>query len=191
MLKWKRVIQIILFDNIDNHYAVAWEIVENAFNDPVPASNKKTKALSDLPTCTKAMEKSIRSILDTATKHYRTLEASKKPFLAFPMYAIVNKLDEQTRRKWKEFNKGNNFPTKSNLLEFLNDLHRVFDEDIEKAYQFFNDNKIKQPQTSFSAIINSQTSICGICKNAHYINCCPKFSDISSEDRYTIVKDAQ
>lgn len=77
------------------------------------------KALFELPLCTNMSASSVGDILNTVTIHYRALEALKKPFLhAFPIYAVVSKLDFQTRLKWKEFIQGNNSPTMEVLLEF-------------------------------------------------------------------------
>lgn len=94
------------------NYLVAWNLLEKSYNDPMSVINNRVKALFDLPICAKVNANALGELLDSASKHYRALQATNRPFLeAFPIYAITSKLDSQTRLRWKEKIQGNPCPT--------------------------------------------------------------------------------
>ncbi|CAK9822944.1 hypothetical protein ANTRET_LOCUS1375 [Anthophora retusa] len=102
------------------NYLVAWSILERYYNDPSIVINNRIKDSFELPTCTRFNVASLGELVDNATKHYRALQALNTPFLeAFPIYAIVSKLDEGTRLKWKEQTQGTSLPSMEEFVEFL------------------------------------------------------------------------
>ncbi|XP_076660082.1 uncharacterized protein LOC143363371 [Halictus rubicundus] len=183
------------------NYSVAWNILEKCYDNPTAIINNRVKALFELPLVTRTQQNSLRELLDTANKHYRALEALDKPFLeAFPVYAIVSKLDEQTRIKWKEHTQGKTFPTVKELLEFLHDRCQLLEESQQeicrKSYQPIQRTSAPQNQYNHSksslAYPSSVTSpcICNLCKGGHYSQYCPKLVNINVEQRIELVRKA-
>lgn len=111
------------------NYSVAWSILEKYYDDPIAIINNRIKALFDLPVCQKSSSNTLGEIIDSASKHYHSLKALNKPFLeAFPVYAIVSKLYDETRLKWKEQTQNaKQTPSMEELLEFLHNRRKILE----------------------------------------------------------------
>ncbi|XP_017881659.1 uncharacterized protein LOC108625850 [Ceratina calcarata] len=181
----------------DANYTVAWDLLEKSYNDPNALLIKHVKAFFEFPTCNKASSRSIGDISDSARKHYRALEALQKPFLEiFPIYAVISKLDDETRLKWKETLCNNTIPTIENLLEFLHNRQRVLEDTkpqrTDKSYNssnFTSSLNKSRPQKSYSAQINVKPPYCCLCKSDHYTQNCEKIVNATMDERERIVKE--
>lgn len=189
-------------ETTDANYQVAWRILEKYYDDPYLVINNHIKAFFELSNCANASATSIGDLLDTATKHYRALEALNKPFLeAFPIYAIVSKLDPQTRLKWKEHVQLNNSPTMEELLEFLHCRERVLetnkvtknDKQEKGAQRNDNQNRGNNPKSQSNTNRGNSSyathkAFCHICKGAHFTQTCEKLTNAQLPERLDMIK---
>lgn len=112
----------------DANYQVAWGILEKSYDDPTCVINNHIKSFFELASCNNASATALGELLNKVTKHYRALKALRKPFLeAFPIYAVISKLDPQTRIKWNEHVQSNSSPTMEQLLEFLHAREKILE----------------------------------------------------------------
>ena len=193
-------------DTTAANYSVAWSILEKYYNDPAAVINNRIKAFFELPNCTKGSSNGLGEILDNASKHFHALKALNKPFLdAFPIYAVVSKLDEQTRLKWKEKTQGSEtMPTMEELLEFLHHRRKVLEpackasesskinshtnhQNLNANQRLRAHNNAKNPTMSYAARFKAA---CNLCKGEHFTQNCEKLVNAGVHERSEIIKRA-
>ncbi|XP_033214033.1 uncharacterized protein LOC117171090 [Belonocnema kinseyi] len=189
----------------DANYKVAWNILEKCYDDPSTVINNHIKSFFELPNCHNASAVALGEHLNNVTKHYRALEALKKPFLeAFPIYAIVSKLDPQIRLKWKEHLQANNAPTMEQLLDFLHNRERILETNKffsknEKSERnitrsenhSYGGNRPPHSQSNFkrqSVYSIQNRAFSHICKETHFTQNCEKLLNATLQERFSIVK---
>lgn len=129
-------------------------------------------------------------------------KALNKPFLkAFPIYAIVSKLDDQTRLKWKEQTQGSELPKMEELIEFLYSRRKILEimrpEKLEisqptnKAQSRSNTRQsTENNKSTFTYSTQTRKPYCHLCKNEHYTQNCQKLLDTSVSERAKVFKKA-
>lgn len=190
------------------NYSVAWSILERYYDDPVAIINNRIKALFDLPTCQKSSSDALGEIIDAASKHYHSLKALNKPFLeAFPIYAIVSKLDEQTRLNWKErIQNANQIPSVEELLEFLQNCLKILEplsnnistnnkkganrDNSQNQNSKQRSQKKRDSNHSTFSYATRGTISCYLCKGEHFTQDCEKLTNASVSERSEMIKKA-
>lgn len=185
-------------------YRVAWNILEKSYDDPTFVINNHVKSFVELPNYFNTTAAALGELANSVTKHYRALKALKKPFLEFfPMYAVVAKLDPQTRIKWKEHIQSNNSPNMEELIEFLYSREKI----LETNKSFSKSEKLEKPTPKHGSQSCSEHSknthskmkkqftnhtnnraFCHICKEAHFTQNCEKITKASLSARLELVK---
>ncbi|XP_076299591.1 uncharacterized protein LOC143218344 [Lasioglossum baleicum] len=182
------------------NYAVAWNLLENYYNDPIIVINNRIQAFFELPTYIRSNTASLGELVDQASKHYRALQALNKPFLeAFPIYAVTSKLDEATRMKWKERIQGKtDMPSMEELLQFLQARQKMLETNEKSAKPAFSDqprpivktyNNTRPHQRSNVAYTAVQPS-CALCKEKHYTASCSRLLHTEVNQRLGLIKQA-
>ena len=197
-VKGKAAEKIECLETTSVNYQVAWSILERYYDDPAAVINNRIRAFFELPSCQNASATALGNLIDNSTKHYRALEALRKPFLeAFPIYLIVSKLDHQTRLKWKEETQGNSSPTMDELLEFLHNRRKILEVDnlvkneksnhrnsyqtADRKLNGLNANRHHSYVTQFKAF-------CHLCKGSHFTQYCERLVNVAVPERIKIVK---
>ena len=193
-------------ETTDANYQVAWKILEKYYDDPAAVINNHIKSFFELPNCQDASASSIGDVLNNVTKHYRSLEASNKPFLEFfPIYAVTSQLDYQTRLKWKEHILGSTSPRMEILLDVLHCREKVpetnnsmsKDERSEKSVPRNENpnragNRARQSysnQNRPASTYSIQTKpFCHVCKNLNFTQNCEQLVKEAIPERLDIVK---
>ncbi|XP_076291067.1 uncharacterized protein LOC143214214 [Lasioglossum baleicum] len=182
------------------NYAVAWNLLDNYYNDPIIVINNRIQAFFELPTYIRSNTASLGELVDQASKHYRALQALNKPFLeAFPIYAVTSKLDEATRMKWKERIQGKtDMPSMEELLQFLQARQKMLETNEKSAKPAFSDqprpivktyNNTRPHQRSNVAYTAVQPS-CALCKEKHYTASCSRLLHTEVNQRLGLIKQA-
>ncbi|XP_051157419.1 uncharacterized protein LOC127279228 [Leptopilina boulardi] len=202
-LTGKAADKIESLETTDANYQVAWKLLEKYYDDPSLVINNHIKAFFELTNCANASATAISDLLNTVTKDYRALEALNKPFLeSFPVYAVVAKLDPQTRLEWKEHVQSNNSPTMEELLEFLHcretvlETNKVMKNDKQEKVTQRNDNQNRGGNNSKSHFNTNRGKLsyathkafCHICKGAHFTQTCEKFTNVQLSERVDMIK---
>ncbi|CAK9796373.1 hypothetical protein ANTPLA_LOCUS748 [Anthophora plagiata] len=129
-------------------------------------------------------------------------QALNKPFLeAFPIYAITNKLDEQTRLRWKERTQGIDLPTMEDLLDFLHKRRRVLEttkiepsRPITRSNQEYAYHKLRNrgsTNTNVRTLAHpAQPARCFMCKANHFTQYCQKLTNANIDQRVEMVRNA-
>ncbi|XP_043251747.1 uncharacterized protein LOC122397011 [Colletes gigas] len=184
------------------NYSVAWNILQNSYDDPSIIINNRIKAMFQLPQCTKNNPRSLGELADKATRHYRALQALNKPVLeAFPIYAITSKLDDESRLRWREKTQRTVLPTMEELLEFLHSRRKILETGApEKSVHIpiasgvrsdFKPRAPAQKSNNTSFTYTAIQSSCQVCKGKHFTQYCSKLADCNIEQRIEIVKNAK
>ncbi|CAK9814704.1 hypothetical protein ANTQUA_LOCUS8181, partial [Anthophora quadrimaculata] len=184
------------------NYSVAWNILERYYNDPSIVINNRVQAFFELPACSRGDVRTIGELTDTATKHYNALKALNKPFLeAFPIYAVTNKLDEQTRLRWKERIQGIDLPSMEDLLDFLHNRRKVLEttklepprpltrpNHAHANYKLRNRGSINRNVQSLAH--PAQQVRCFMCKGSHFTLHCQRLTNANIDQRIEMVRNA-
>lgn len=184
------------------NYMVAWNMLDNYYNDPTILIENRIKALFNLPPCMRPNERTLGDLTDSATKHYNALKALNQPFLeAFPIYAITSKLDEQTRRSWKERTQGSTtLPTMEELLKFLHLKRKILEGSTpEPSIQPINRapanpklyKRFTVEQKNHTRAFAAQQASCYLCKGTHFTQYCEKLTSVGTNERIRLVQKAK
>ncbi|XP_052855789.1 uncharacterized protein LOC128264392 [Drosophila gunungcola] len=133
----------------------------------------------------------LRKVTDGATEIVRGLDAAGQTNRdCWVIHFILAKIDAETRRKWFEGSRKMESPTVDDLLKFLDRRCEEFElskSEPDKVFQVGSQqNKAKR---SSHALVSTEEGACVKCNSKeHKIFICPKFMDLSVEQRRTFVK---
>ncbi|CAH1979224.1 unnamed protein product [Acanthoscelides obtectus] len=172
----------------NQNYNVAWDLLEERFENKQLLVNNHIKALFDIPTIQREGYASLRDLVDRLQKHLRALEVLKLPVSHWDLiliYLISSKLDNATRREWEMRSKTQELPTMTEFSEFPKNKCRNLESlemNHDKARQNQSFNKHVKPK-AFVATHNENTS-CAFCKRDHSIYICQEFIRLAPTERF-------
>ncbi|KAJ8945553.1 hypothetical protein NQ318_020399 [Aromia moschata] len=121
----------------EQNYKVAWDILCNRFNNPRLLIKNHVRALFNLETIIKESPSKIRKLIDSYSKHLRSLEQLGQPVNMWDtlvIHLIMTKVDSITIREWEEFKIEREIPTLDQLTKFLRGRAELLDA-IENAHK--------------------------------------------------------
>lgn len=95
----KNILQSLETSN--GNYLVAWNLLNDRFNNERLIAKNHTKALFDLPVMNKENLTILRKIVDGTNKHVQALNALGRPVNSWDdilIHLVCDKLDESTRK---------------------------------------------------------------------------------------------
>ncbi|KAJ8965330.1 hypothetical protein NQ314_004210 [Rhamnusium bicolor] len=112
-----------------NNYSVAWDTLLNRYNNENVLVHNHVKAIFDIPALNRESFSELRKMLDTLSKHLRSLQTLNQPIEHWDtllIYILTNKLDKTTARDWEETkvhvpgnNRNNKMPTLNDFKLFI------------------------------------------------------------------------
>nr|XP_049704894.1 uncharacterized protein LOC126056305 [Helicoverpa armigera] len=198
------------------NYNVAWELLENRFNNNRLLVQTHVKALFSMTSLNKESPNQIRKLIDTVLKNLRSLKNLGEPTESWDtliIYLITSKLDSVTEREWEThkssiINSQNQSISRTrvdDLITFLKNRADVL-ETINFAHsKSYTDNNIKKPSQSqqsnkshsYTSTQNKQPNnknskrprICAMCQANHPLYSCESFLKLNINDRIKFVNE--
>ncbi|XP_030763274.1 uncharacterized protein LOC115887891 [Sitophilus oryzae] len=176
----------------DDNYQIAWNILQDRFENKPLLVNNHIKSIFNLPSLTKESHQGLRMLLDGVQKHINALKVLKLPtehWDALIIHIITSKLDNATRRSWESTIFNTELPTYNELIDFLKEKCRIL-ETIETNYisksqkNYKNEPPLKRDFKTFLTTENK----CSMCKGDHTIYNCTFFLSLSPTERFSDIK---
>lgn len=163
------------------NYNIAWELLENRYNNHRLLTHNYVKSLFNTQTLHKESPTQIRKLIDSVLRNLRALKTLGEPTDSWDtlvIYLIVTKLDTATEREWEQykstlnFNKRGDSCTKVKLTDLMTFLRNRADmlesitanhsrsththsHDVKKS---LNQSNTQNPHASHSYVSSSQTA---------------------------------
>ena len=105
------------------NYIVAWQLLENKYDQPRHVIHSHVQALLDIPEISRDSSTTIRGLSEKAQIHVNALKTLNRSSLykdAFLVHIITRKLDKSTRKSRERTLENKEIPTFSRSLELLN-----------------------------------------------------------------------
>ncbi|XP_041565958.1 uncharacterized protein LOC121467779 [Drosophila elegans] len=175
----------------DAAYESASNCLIERYNRPRHIVNTLLDTFVNLPSTSRADVSILRKVTDGATEIVRGLDAAGQTDRdCWVIHFILTKIDAETRRKWIEGSRELESPTVDDLLKFLDRRCEEFElskSEPDKVFQVGSQqNKAKR---SSHALVSTEDGACAkFNSKEHKIFICPKFMDLSVEQRRTFVK---
>nr|CAI5838924.1 unnamed protein product [Callosobruchus analis] len=175
------------------NYQIAWQLLEERYENKQYIVNNHIKAIFELPIALKESHSNLRQILDGIQKHLRALDVLNLPvnqWDALLIYLITSKLDNTTLREWSLRTKSNELPTMTDFIQFLKDRCRLLESlensNLDKSKHNHNN---RQNSSNKSFLANKAfTAKCSFCSKNHSIYSCADFSNLSPQNRFNEVR---
>lgn len=187
-----------------DNYSIAWELIENRFNNNQLLIRNHVKALFSMSAVYKESPAQIRKLIDTVLKNLRALKTLGEPTESWDtliIHIITTKLDVVIEKEWEQFkntsagNSDKKFNLES-LIQFLKykadtlEMVKVLPTPSSHAGQ---DNAKKQSH-SFVATQNKKkfyksTRTCVKCNGKHPLYGCQQFLDLDSNIKLQFIRD--
>ncbi len=181
-----------------NGYIVAWETLNNRFNNSKLLIHNHIKALFTLENIQKESSIKIRKMIDDVSKHLRSLEQLNQviknwdPLLIF---MITSKLDQNTASEWEKYSITLNTSSLDDLKTFLtnraNFLETLEYKTTMKLAQDDRQDKRDFKQRFSSRSLVSSTLSCYNCKKDHSIYVCEDFLNLPVKKRIEFINKAK
>ncbi|XP_028176820.1 uncharacterized protein LOC114364741 [Ostrinia furnacalis] len=199
------------------NYIIAWDLLENRYNNNRLLVQNHVKALFNIASLNKESSVQIRKLIDNILKNMRALKTLGEPTESWDtliIYLITSKLDSCTEREW-EYYKGTLTQTQSgtrlklnDILDFLKNRADVL-ETINLSHSkgsTTSDNNIKNrlntqnKSHSFVTTQNKQSNTlnknnskrsrnCSMCNDTHPLYACNSFLNLSVKDKISFLKE--
>lgn len=188
-----------------NDYSLAWNILENAYEDKRLIMDTHIDAILDIPKVTKDNRgKSITKLVDICTKHTEALSSHGFKVEGLAELLLVNvlykKLDRETQEQWELELGAGDLPVFSEFMDFLRERGRVLVRTSHSQHQgpqqgaVQSQSKQRQPfsqrptsQNASKSFVQTTKESCPCCKSDHSIYRCPKFQNQSTSERKSVV----
>lgn len=170
----------------DENYPTAWEMLKDRYDDSSLLVQKHVRTLINLPVINKENHVLLRSMIDTVSKHLRTLKALKRPTEHWDdlmIHMVTNKLDQRTNRAWEAMLKKREIPNIKQLLDFLSQHCRGL-EAPNRTQRFTATQKKTVTGKSTNIHIASTGNSCAYCgKQDHAIYGCKGYLQLDTQKR--------
>lgn len=193
------------------NYDIAWELLQNRYNNNRLLVHNHVKALFAAQSLSKESASSIRKLIDAFLRNIRALNALDEPTETWDtliIFIMVSKLDSSTEREW-ELYKSTILKAESkskikftDLIKFLKDRADVLETIKVSQNRHTPDIKVKKQSSNQShshSYVATQSKpsnqpsnhkrafTCCLCNAAHALYNCTSFLNLSTQDKYKIV----
>ncbi|XP_026746972.1 uncharacterized protein LOC113508216 [Trichoplusia ni] len=195
------------------NYIVAWDLLENRYNNSRLLVHNHVKALFTVQAINKESAPQIRKLMDAISRNLRALKTLGEPTDTWDtliIYIIVTKLDSTTEREWELFrgtltnSSSNKTISLSDLMTFLKD-RADFLETVKPSHSKSMDSSQNNHTKNMSSVkTHSHVSTqkdgkksanhtksprykCNLCSSNHPIYSCDEFLLLSSKDKLKLI----
>ncbi|XP_026476050.1 uncharacterized protein LOC113381314 [Ctenocephalides felis] len=196
---------IAAIDASDSNYDIAWKILKDRFENKRLIIHNHIKAIFDSPKCSRESHTELRTLLETTSRHLRSLESLGEPtdkWDTIIIFIFTNKFDTRTLRDWESFTCSKEKPTLTDINNFIkqkcdmleklstNISSKPFPNNINKSLA--QHIKYKSTNNNHNSSINylstgRQTSY--LCEENHSLYYCKQFKALSIKDRISRIKE--
>ncbi|KAI4476888.1 hypothetical protein M0804_013215 [Polistes exclamans] len=163
--------KIRALETTGDNYQVAWNILEEYYDNPLVLIHKHIKAIQDCPRTNRQSPQSLIDASDALCTNYHSLVSTKKSYFeAFPIHMVVARglalLHSQPERAFKNTEKIR-----------VNNLPKPF-------------SRYPNPQNKSQVYSTQIRYRCSLCKNNHYTSECDQLVKAKPEERRKIIERA-
>ncbi|XP_055605504.1 uncharacterized protein LOC129753684 [Uranotaenia lowii] len=176
------------------NYVVAYELLEERYNNTKLLIQKHMKDLFELEPTREESAKSLRNLFDKARKHLRSLRIMGQPVEAWNavlIHLMANKLDNATRREWESTTSGTIPPTYDSLEAFITKRCQMLEVLPKKRHVVSETTTCyKKPRMELKVLTSNQEKRknCLVCEEDHSLNRCNKFLSMGLDARIKTIK---
>lgn len=177
-----------------DNYVVAWNLLEERFENKKLIIHNHVKSIFDFPQLYKESHIELRKLFDNVTRHLRSLKTIGEPtefWDTLLIHIIINKFDSTTRRDWESYDKigENQISTMKDLNKFLKNKCELLEKlQINRIESNIGVSHIKSKFNKLSSHVITNEKECFFCKEPHYIYYCEKLLKLSIIDRIKKIK---
>ncbi|KAF2891795.1 hypothetical protein ILUMI_14378 [Ignelater luminosus] len=167
------------------NYQIAWDSVNDRFNNSRILVYNHIKALFNIEVITKESSAKLRQLIDSIKKNIRALDSlvnEEDQRNAFLIYLINSKLDPTTTRELENKNDSDKFPSYEELISFMEKKASI----LETIHQ--RNQKSDAERLTAKAFVSTAIS-CPLCKGSHSLNSCERFKQFGLKQRSEKVKE--
>uniref|UniRef100_A0A8D8M962 Peptidase aspartic putative domain-containing protein n=1 Tax=Cacopsylla melanoneura TaxID=428564 RepID=A0A8D8M962_9HEMI len=185
--------EIINLATTNDNFAVAWKLLQDRFQNNKVIVRGYLQGIVNVQFNTKKPCESLREMLTQLKNSVQALDAlDYKPDALSEqiiIYLAEAKLDSYLKDRWLEFTDNQEPPTLQEFFLFLEKYCQIFESKastIDRSAPYVPPNNIvNRARSTFSRpnCSSVQTVLCTICKETHSIYFCPKFQEMSIEQR--------
>lgn len=170
-----------IIDNLatsDNNYDVAWDLLNERYNNERKIIQNHMQLILELPTANRDSAYNLRNLVDSMLRHVRALKVLGQPTDSWdtPIICLItSKLDRDTRTEWEKLVTGSAMPTFETFSKFLKTRCEI----------------LETIKSDSNKPIESQKSVAGgspVCSENHYIQNCQQFTKLSTDEKVQIIK---
>lgn len=185
-------------DVSEANYNIAWELLNERFENKAVIIRNHVKALFQWPSILKESHTLLRKMLDGMLQHLRALDSLGEPTNKWDtliIYLFSNKLDAVSKCEWEKSCAKLDSPTLTDFKTFISNRCHILESMDNNSYnnkapkQFLKSvENSNNKQSRTQANVSTNMSPCKICKNSHYIFNCQKFISLSVDSRLQEIK---
>ncbi|XP_025831267.1 uncharacterized protein LOC112904716 [Agrilus planipennis] len=175
------------------NYNIAWDLLKRRFENKKLIVQNSIKALFNIESMKRDTHQGLQTMLDDILKLMQCLQNYKQPTLdSLLIYIISAKFSLTTRQEWENFKPKDEFPTFSELIDFLEKRCSLLGSlEVNKNNQslFNSSNKANYNNSNSKSYVTTSTTYCHFCKNSdHSIYTCQSFLKLSINERISEIK---
>ncbi|XP_058449319.1 uncharacterized protein LOC131429285 [Malaya genurostris] len=183
----------------EDNYKIAYEMIEQRYNNPKLLIQKHTRELFELKSLEFESATGLRNLFDAARKHLRCLENLSQPVSSWDallIHLMSNKLDHESRRNWETVVSGSIPPQYKQLEKFVSERCQVLDAMPLKRKSTTDSNnnllkKYKSEVKTFTITKPFGSQRCQVCfKSSHFIGSCNQYRAKSLDEKIKVIKRA-
>lgn len=174
-------------DISNNSYAIAWELLDNRYNNLRMLCGAHIHRILHLPKVNQPTIAELKYVHDTIQESLHSISSlgvetdSWGPFI---VHLILERLDRETVRFFEQsLTAPKEIPELNILLSFIQNRF----QSLEMLH--IQDQQTENKRSSFTKSYQANTLQCPLCKEGHNLYCCPKFLSRSIQERITVVKE--
>lgn len=199
-----------------DNYLIAWELLENRYNNSRLLVQNHVKALFNTTSINKESSIQIRKLIDNILKNIRALNTLGEPTESWDtliIYLITSKLDPCTEREWENYkstltnsNESGTHLKLNDLIDFLKNRADVLEtinmthsklstsdshpknrlSHHNKSHSFISTQNKQSNSSNKSNLKRSRN--CSMCNANHPLYACNSFLNLSIKDKYDFLK---
>nr|XP_037868702.1 uncharacterized protein LOC119628871 [Bombyx mori] len=202
-----QVIKLLEFSA--ENYVIAWDLLQNRYNNNRLLVHNHVKALFSMQVINKESSALIRKLIDGVLRNIRALKTLGEPtdmWDTLIVYIMVSKLDASTEREWElhksdiQKSESNSKLTLSHLIKFLRDKADVLEtikvshtkpapatnikiqSSNSHSYSYLSTQNNENRQSNS----NKRSRPCGMCNANHGLYSCNAFLKLSTQDKIKV-----
>ena len=174
------------------NYGAAFKLLCERFGNKQLIIRAHIKALLNLPSVQNGSLKSLSNFINTVEISVRSLNGlgiSNDEYSCFLTQIVLFRLPEEINVEFARFDRAGESSI-TDLLKFLNEELCILRSSKEYSERAFH-KRCRSPTTSIKHVSSKSKLLCSCCEGSHWLDQCPKFLALSTDDRKSTVKSKQ